>query len=172
MSADPVPRRIKPRRLWTPEPHTSALDWPKAGKVLYVHITDSPGRHLTTPAAERAAIAATRRFHVETRGWDDIGYSYLLAQPWERDGAAAVYVGRGARRLPASQQGANRGNWSVSVLATEDERIMRRTTAAIAWLARTLRAKAILGHRDQNATSCPGDKLYAELPRIRKLAGL
>lgn len=172
MDGLPAPTRIVPRAKWTRAPHTAERDRPKTGRLLYVHITETPGRQLTTPERERAAIRAIREYHVHGRGWDDIAYSYLVAQPWEREGAATVYVGRGRDRLPASQQGANHGNWGVAVLAVEHEAIMRRTVVALAWLARYLDARGVLGHRDQNATDCPGNTLYGLLPDVRRLAGL
>ena len=172
MTAIPLPDRILPRATWTSSPHGADLDWPKAGRALYVHITESPGRDLTTRARECAALRAIRSYHVNGRGWMDLGYSYALAQPWARKGAASIYVGRGARRIPASQQGANRGNWSVAVIAAQHEFIMDRTVRAIAWLARELGAVRVLPHSAQNATDCPGDALRAAIPEIRRLAGL
>lgn len=167
----PVPGAIHARRTWTSTPHTAAGDAKGPGSRLYVHITESPGRELTTPTREAAALRAIREYHVNGRGWDDIGYSYLICQPWERKGAAAIYVGRGARRIPASQQGANRGHWSVAVVASQNEHIMDRTLAAIAWLAQHLKpGGGILPHSAQNATDCPGDYIRAHMDQIRHWA--
>lgn len=166
----PLPTKILPRSTWTRAPHAADLDKPKTGRRLYVHITETPGRELTSRARECAALRSIREYHVNGRGWADIGYSYLVAQPWEREGPAAVYVGRGRDRIPASQQGANAGNWSVSVLATANESIMDRTVAAIAWLARYLRASDVLPHSAQNATDCPGHHLRARIAEIKRLA--
>lgn len=166
-----TPDRILPRKAWTSSRHTSSLDKPKRPGILFVHITDTPGEPVTDPARERAALRSIRDYHVNVRGWDDIAYSYLLCQPWQRKGPATVYVGRGRDRLPASQQGFNRGNWSVAVVAYESDPIMDRTVEAIAWLARYLGAQGIKGHRDVNDTSCPGGTLYARLGEARRLAG-
>lgn len=169
----PVPSRIQPRRSWTSRPHGGGSDWPKAARRLYVHYTETPGRDCTTPALEKLALRNIMDFHVRVRGWDDVGYSYLVCQPWERKGPATIYVGRGARRIPASQQGANQGNWSVAVVANSHEHIMDRTIHAIAWLARNhLHPVAILPHSAQNSTDCPGRQLRGALSEIRRLAGL
>ncbi len=165
----PHPSLILNRTVWTDAPHGAAVD-EKTRKVLYVHITESPGRELISGRRECAALRAIWSYHTEARGWDDIAYSYLLCQPWEREGPATLYVGRGRHRIPASQQGANAGNWSVAVVALANEHIMTRTIAAIAWLARDLGAREIQPHSHQNNTDCPGDQLRARIWQIREWA--
>jgi hypothetical protein len=109
---------------------------------------------------------------VDVNGWLDIGYSFVLTQPAGRVRDARIWRGRGRHRVPASQQGFNTGNLSVCVIANDKEEIREKTVLAIAALAKRLNARDIQGHRDVNATSCPGERLAAHLPRIRKLAGL
>lgn len=168
MSTIPIPKGIAPRRAWTTQPHAAALD-EKTSKILYIHVTESPGRKITTHSEQVAAMRALWEFHVRVRGWADIGYNYVCFEPWESQGPASLYVARGAERLPAAQQGHNAGNWAVSVVATTEEFIMERTVHALAWLAANLGAHRVLGHRDANNTDCPGDKLYARLGDIREL---
>lgn len=167
----PQPSRIHPRADWTSSPHGAAHD-DKPHPRLYVHITESPGRELVDPGRECAALRAIRQYHMQARGWDDIGYSYLLCQPWSRATAATIYVGRGKTRIPASQQGANHGHWSVAVVASQHEHIMRRSLVAIAWLAAYLRPVKILPHSAQNSTDCPGDYLRAHIDQISHWAGI
>ena len=164
-----TPDHIQPRDAWTTAPHAAHVD-AKNHRVLYVHYTETPGRELTTPKREHAAIRAIRDYHVNGRGYDDLAYSYVLASPWNRGGPATLYVGRGKDRIPASQQGANQGNWSVAVIASEHEHIMHRTVLAIGWLAKYLDAVDVRPHSQQNATSCPGPQLLAAIPEIRRLA--
>ena len=168
MSTIPIPKGIAPRRAWTTQPHAAALD-EKTSRILFVHITESPGRHITSEAARVEAMRALWAFHVKVRGYVDIGYNYVCFEPWESKGPAHLYVARGAERLPAAQQGHNAGNWAVSVVATTEEFIMERTVHALGWLAAHLGAAKVLGHRDATDTTCPGDKLYARLRDVRAL---
>lgn len=162
---------IRPRSDWTSAPAGGDRQKPVA-PILFVHYSDFAGEPLRTLASQRAAIRSMRDYHVKANGWDDIGYSFVIAQPWHRRGAARCWVARGADRVPASQQGYNRGNVSVCVLAGPGEFAMARTAGRIADLARHVNARKVLGHRDVNSTDCPGDALYARLPEIRRLARL
>lgn len=167
-------RIARPRSEWTnvPVSEQCARQNPKA-PILFVHYSDAPGRNLKTKAQQTAAIDAIRTYHVRHNGWSDIGYSFVLAQGWRFPfQRARIWNARGRLRVPASQQGANKGNLSVCVLANGDEQMLRTSEVAIANLARRLNASAIKGHRDVNATDCPGDRIYASLARIRKHAGL
>jgi hypothetical protein len=164
-------RWIIPRAAWTTSPRGGERQDPTA-PILFVHYSTQTGRLLTTWAKQREAIRAIRNYHVEANGWADIGYSYLVTQPAGFNRKARTWVGRGRKRVPASQYGHNTGNLSVCVLTDGKEPIRAETVEAIARLARRVGARDVQGHRDVNATACPGDRLYTQLPRIRKLAGL
>ena len=140
--------------------------------VLFLHYSDSPGKYLTTKKRQTAAIKAIYDYHTQTRGWYDIGYSYVCAQPWGLYPYARIWRGRGKGVVPASQEGYNAGNVSVCVLAAPGEEVKPDTIRAIARLAKELRVKAIRAHSAVNETDCPGDQLRAALPVIRHKAGL
>ena len=164
---------IRPRREWTHK----AIDrrctrQNEAHPVLYVHYSDSPGRGLKTKAKQVAAVDAIREYHVNGNGWYDIGYSYICAQPWGFYPKARIWRGRGKGYVPASQDGHNTGSVSVCVIANGLESLKPQTITAIAALARELGCSRILGHKDVNATSCPGSAIYSALPKIRKQARL
>jgi hypothetical protein len=139
--------------------------------ILFVHYSDSPGVKLDSWSEQRDAVRAIRDYHVSSNGWADIGYNYVVTQPWANT-ATRTWTGRGRYRIPAAQQGANYGNLAVCVIANSEERIFDDTVRAIAKLAQRVGARKVMGHRDVNDTDCPGDALYAKLPRIRKLARL
>lgn len=162
--------KFAPRVAWTTSRPGGDRQHPQA-PILFVHYSDSPGRPLDTWAEQRNAVRAIRDFHVNERGWADIGYSYVLTQPWG-GGPVRVWTGRGRHRIPAAQVGANYGNLAVCVVSKAGEPVLPGTAEAIARLARRVKARKIMGHRDVNETDCPGDALYAQLPRIRKLARL
>ena len=160
-----------PRAAWTTRPRGGALQNPSS-PILFVHYSTSAGKGLTTWGKQRDAIRAIRDYHVDVNGWDDIGYSFILTQPAGKARQARIWRGRGRHRVPASQYGHNTGNVSVCVITDGKERISPLTVAAIAKLARKVNARDVQGHRDVNATACPGERLYDVLPRVRKLAGL
>jgi hypothetical protein len=164
---------IRPRRDWTRKPVDARCtkQLPKR-PVLFVHYSDTPGRALTTKRKQISAIRSIYAFHTGTRGWYDIGYSYLVAQPWGIYPYARLWRGRGKGAVPASQEGHNEGNLSVCVLANGTEPIKDDTVRAIAKLAREVNAKAIRPHSAVNSTDCPGNALRRVLPAIRLKAGL
>lgn len=164
---------IRPRREWTQK----AIDrrctrQNEAHPDLYVHYSDSRGRPLKTKAKQVAAVDAIREYHVNGNGWYDIGYSYICAQPWGFYPKARIWRGRGKGYVPASQEGHNTGSVSVCIIADGHEPLKDETITAIAKLAREVGALRIFGHKDVNATDCPGAAIYAALPKIRKQAGL
>jgi hypothetical protein len=161
-----------PRVAWTTSRPGGEKQNP-LNPVLFVHYSDSPSRSLDTFAEQRDAIKAIRDFHVNVRGWADIGYSFVLTQPWgTRRGKVRVWTGRGKHRIPASQIGHNYGNVSVCVIGNGHEPVAKRTVAAIAELAKSVNARDIKGHRDVNETDCPGDALYKLIPQMKRQAGL
>lgn len=102
------------------------------------------------------------------RGWRGIGYSYVVDQ------AGDVYLGR-ELTTGAHAEGYNRR--SVGIAWIGDGRTTALSAAAvdsIASIVRGLRSLGALdpdwtleGHRDVNATECPGALVYQALPAIR-----
>lgn len=101
---------------------------------------------------------ATRDYHVNTRGWSDIGYSYGACPH------GYIHEGRGLRRIQAAQQGGNTSWHSVTTMSGPDEDITALQIQAIRELHNYLVARGIgssqRGHRDFNETACPGDIVY------------
>lgn len=104
-----------------------------------------------------------QNYHMDTRGWADIGYNFLA----DREGT--IYEGRGW-----DVHGAHTGAWNpyyhgVCFLGDDDpdyndappaaRRALRRLRDEL--VRRHPEATDLKGHRDQKATSCPGDELYA-----------
>lgn len=113
------------------------------------------------PAALRGAALMrwVQAFHIDSRGWDDIGYNYAV----DIDGRA--YVGRGRDVIGAHCLDHNTSGIGVVVLIAADE---HPTAAALATVRQLWHATSEaaghqlhqLGHRDGFPTSCPGDELY------------
>ncbi|MQY12805.1 hypothetical protein SRB5_29440 [Streptomyces sp. RB5] len=190
---------IVPRSAWI---HDTARDRPPpkyAGRVtaVVVHHTDSPNSYDCADAP--GIIRALYTGQTEVRGWDDLGYNFLV------DRCGTIYEGRagGIERavVGAHAQGFNRGTTGIAALGTFTAgqpvpAVMEHAIAAFAaWkLGRslidpregvrlvssndharfpagtTITVPAIAGHDAGYETSCPGAALSARLPAIREAA--
>lgn len=104
----------------------------------------------------------TRAFHTgPERGWDDVGYSFFACPH------GYVLEGRGLYRAQAAQPGGNTSHYSCTLAGGPSDTITEDQINAVRelrqWLMEpdTSIAGAVLGHRDFNSTSCPGDRAYA-----------
>lgn len=111
-------------------------------------------------AAHNQSVKAIQNFHMDTRGWVDIGYNFLV----NRDGQ--VFEGRGWDLIGAHAAGHNTESIGVCHIGNDGDHTMS-SLRAIRWLydlatvrggGRRLR---MTGHRDIGQTSCPGGQLEA-----------
>lgn len=129
-----------------------------------------------------AVVRSFWDFHVNTNGWSDIGYNYLV------DPNGVLYEGRGNNVLGAHYCGKNQRTMGVCVIGdftniqpTDEARAM--LTEILAWKAcdRDIDPMGasthqpynevqwnIAGHRDGCNTSCPGDAFYPQIPDVRQ----
>ena len=141
-----------------------------------------------------ALIRSFYRYHTRSLGWSDIGYNFLVdrfGRTWVGRAGGPSRPVRGAHTL-----GFNHTSVGVAVIGNYDDaaavdRIVTAIVRLAAWKldrygrrprGKTrvyshgsdkypkgwVRLKVIDGHRDTNDTACPGDRLYARLPEIRK----
>lgn len=136
----------------------------------FIHYSASDGSGIDKKGEPRQAVLNIQRFHQDTRGWCDTGYSYVVVQPRGIFKKPIVFKGRGFNVVPASQEGHNTGNVSICVIADSNDRINRSTFQAIAWLLERCPARTVVGHRDVNSTDCPGDKLYSKIGAWNEVA--
>ena len=137
---------------------------------LAVHHTETPSDN---PATRVRAIQA---YHMDSRGWCDIGYHFLVSA----DGQ--IFEGRPYSLLGAHTASQNSGNVGVSFVGcfhssecaamppTNPPKVMLKaggqllgTIAKLEGIA--LSTATVKGHRDHAGanTSCPGDYLYARI---------
>lgn len=98
-------------------------------------------------------------FHMDGRGWADIGYNFLV------DVKGRIYEGRGWLVQGSHAPGHNTSGIGVCMIGRDGDSTPA-AKRAIRWLydeavRRAGRNLAKLGHRDVYATSCPGNELYA-----------
>ena len=142
----------------------------------------------TYNAAQSAALVrGIYYFHTHTNGWCDIGYNFLV------DRFGTVFEGRfggiQSAVVGAHAAGFNTGSTGVALLGTfvndpvpaAGYNGMRSLLAwklglhgvdpraTISFNGRNL--STVSGHRDVNATECPGGRLYDLLPQLRNELG-
>ncbi len=128
---------------------------------IILHCADTrPDWMAGHPLAEK--VAEIRRWHVQQRGWRDIGYHWVI----DRDGNVAP--GRPENEIGAHVEGRNSGTIGICLLggygAKADDPFEKNFTAAQAATARRLIAEIkcrtaiqkVLGHNDYAAKACPG----------------
>jgi hypothetical protein len=145
-----------------------------AGPVdeIYIHHYNSGIAPVTNVVDGRDRVQGAQRYHAITRGWGDIGYSWLV------DDVGNIYEGRGWWRTGAHTQNYNSKGYGICWLG--DSNVADPSAAALRAIAEVVAdgirvgavtpAPAIVAHRDRVASDCCGDPMYALLPVIRRLA--
>ncbi len=164
-------------------------------KVAYVHHTLSLNGYSRSRAA--SVVLGVCLFHRNSRGWNDIGYDFLI------DRYGTVFEGRAggidAPVIGAQAGGFNSESTGVSMIGTftrsaPPRAAMDSLARLLAWklglhgvpaIGRTqvtssggpdtrfragtrVTVNRISGHRDVDATECPGNALYRRLPWLRR----
>ncbi len=170
---------------------TSVLTTYSVSNISPTHTLIHHGASPQTYTDGAAIVQSYWNYHVNTLGWADIGYNYLL------DKYGNLYQGRYNPQLPevdvrAAHAGASNdesigicflGNLDVE-LATAPQ--LDKLYELLGWWydfksfdplsSDDIQTQAfgvqvlprISGHRDVNTTACPSDNLYAQLPAIRQ----
>jgi hypothetical protein len=155
---------VNPRSTWNARaPKCTSAHSPYR---ITLHHTVTPTNDSMTPEQRLRQI---QNYHMDVNGWCDIGYHFLVS----RDGR--LWEGRPAGRLGTHVGNNNTGNVGISVIGTYTTDTA--TATQIDQIAALMRGVAqtygipiddtrIKGHRDYNATACPGNALYPQLPTI------
>jgi hypothetical protein len=162
-----------------------------AARFAVIHHT--AGTNAYGPADSAAIVRGIEIYHVKANGWNDIGYNVLVdryGQVFE-----GRYGGITRNVIGAHAGGFNVGSIGVAVIGTYGRRSMSPAARSalvrlLAWRldvahvdplstvvrvsrgnskypeGTRVRLRSLSGHRDTNATDCPGDALYSELPSI------
>lgn len=161
--------RVRSREDWDAaapkRPYT-----PMRPKRLTVHHT--VGAQPTELEDSIQEMQIIQRFHQAGRGWNDIGYHFLI------DGAGRVFQGRPENVFGAHVRGHNKGNIGISLMGRfhepRDQKPTEMQMGALVtlgrWITRAYKIdpQTLKGHRDLGSTACPGDNLYSKLPDVRK----
>ncbi|WUW87317.1 N-acetylmuramoyl-L-alanine amidase [Streptomyces sp. NBC_01451] len=189
--------RIVTRRGWGADEtlREPGFVFTKKVKAAFVHHTASGNKYWCSDVP--SLVRGIYRYHVESSGWRDIGYNFLV------DRCGNIYEGRaGGLAKPvmgAHTLGFNTDSMGIAVLGTfGSSKPSKAAVGAIARLTawklglygvnpngktylksgggnlypkgKNVRLNAISGHRDGFATECPGRLLYGKLGSARKSA--
>lgn len=129
------------------------------------------GRRPATLSESLAEMRFIQDFHQNGRGWNDVGYHFLV------DAEGRIFRGRPVDAVGAHVLNDNSGNVGVSFMGTHHPPFNHPVTAeeldASVRIGRWLEAAygvkpdTYKGHRDRGQSDCPGDILYAQLESVR-----
>jgi hypothetical protein len=190
---------IVPRQDWGAEdcPPRAAPDYGKV-KAAFIHHTVNANDYTREEAP--SIVLAICRYHRNSNGWNDIGYNFLVDRfgtiyEGRAGGVDQAVVGAQAQGYNAQSTGiANIGDFSS---AQQTPAALNAIARLIRWklplhgvptsgsttlvsaggssnkypAGTEVHVRRVAGHRDVDATSCPGDGLYGQLPELRRMVG-
>jgi flagellar hook assembly protein FlgD len=163
-------------------------------KMAFVHHTDSGNDYSRAEAP--AVVRGVYAYHTKSLHWSDVGYNFLIDRYGTIYEGRYGGVARGV--IGAQVLGFNTGSTGISVIgtftsATPPSAAVTSLERLLEWkldvhhvdpqgtgtlvcgygqkfaTGQQVTFPAIAGHRDANYTDCPGGKLYAQLPNVRKV---
>uniref|UniRef100_A0A3P8U5H4 Peptidoglycan recognition protein 5 n=1 Tax=Amphiprion percula TaxID=161767 RepID=A0A3P8U5H4_AMPPE len=137
-----------------------------AGKVVIHH---TALLSCTGLAECKARIASIQRGHMKERGFDDIGYNFLVG------GDGTVYEGRGWGVVGAHAKGHNSDSLGIAFMGNfNNEAPSKEAIQSVKGLLQSGVSQSFIapkfglfGHRDLGKTECPGEKLYAAIQQLK-----
>ena len=185
----PASPPISSRAAWGARPPRDGYTYTMAGHIAFHHTATIEDWSARTWEECAARVRAIQTYHMDTNGWNDLGYAYVLCKHGH------VFQAREDDADETDVQGAhdgfNRGSTGISVLGYFHPPVDHQPTAAqvsslvdlMAWIAgrrgidplgRGLYeafgapVDNVYGHREVKATDCPGDHLFALKEVIRE----
>ena len=166
--AAPPPLPVIERSDWGAKPPKDPYATHRPDRFTQHH---SEGRRPLNLEQSLAEVRFIQEFHQKGRGWNDIAYHFLV------DLEGRVFRGRPVSAVGAHVANDNKGNVGVCFMGShhppKNDPVTSEQIAASARIGRWLQASygvtpdTLKGHRDRGSTDCPGDILYALLPRIK-----
>ena len=193
----PLQPQIRPRTDWDPTNRCEPRDIPDENQVTaaFVHHTSTSNSANTYPASEVPNIILSYcLYHRNSRGWDDIGYNFLIdrfGRAWEgraggieraitgahtagfnsySTGIALIgYFGTSTPSASAQQALIDTLTWKMGLHNLDPK---GNTTVVSKGSAKyeegtVVTLPTIAGHRDAQSTACPGNACYGLLGSFR-----
>lgn len=175
----PLPA-FQSREDWCPDGNCPEHPEPAYTNVTHIIIHHSAGSNTSNDWA--AIVRSIWDFHVNTRGWSDIGYNWLIAP------TGVIYQGRKNDWIGAHFCSANTNTMGICMMGTyidvlPEDAAVQSLRELVAWkscesdidpLAEAFHPSTgmvlpqVAGHRDGCATECPGSAFYATFPDLRQ----
>lgn len=146
---------------------------------IVVHHTASQNSADRSLSHAFALSRSIQHWHMDGNGWNDTGQQLTIS----RGGIVMEGRNRSLKAIRAGDLavGAQVLHHNEHTIGIENEgtytksrvpgRLWESLVEVCVWLCQAYNldpSKAIVGHRDYNATECPGDVLYARLPELRR----
>lgn len=118
-----------------------------------------------TASTAKETVEQIHNFHINNNGWAGIGYHFYI----RKDGT--IYRGRPEKYVGAHCENYNSVSLGICLEGNfEIEKPTEKQIQSVTDLVKCLRKKygnfKLVGHKDLNATACPGQYLYSNLLSI------
>lgn len=118
-----------------------------------------------TASTAKETVEQIHNFHINNNGWAGIGYHFYI----RKDGT--IYKGRDEKYAGAHCENYNSVSLGICCEGNfEIEKPTEKQIQSVTDLVKYLRKKygnfKLVGHKDLNATACPGQYLYSQLLSI------
>lgn len=118
-----------------------------------------------TASTAKETVEQIHNFHINNNGWAGIGYHFYI----RKDGT--IYRGRPEKYIGAHCENYNSVSLGICLEGNfEIEKPTEKQIQSVTDLVKYLRKKygnfKLVGHKDLNATACPGQYLYSQLLSI------
>lgn len=181
--------RILSRRAWQANESIVKLPYER-GEVTGAMIHHTAGTNDYTAAQVPAILRSIQAYHVNGRGWKDMGYNVLVdrfGRAWEGRGGGVNQAIAGGHAWKTT----NYRTFGISLMGNFElvqppAVMLESASQVIAWKLQidgvnpfgetwgsggqdggSTWLPAISGHRDENATNCPGQFVYSRMHSIR-----
>jgi hypothetical protein len=192
------PPTIIPRAAWGGDsvPPRSAPDFGDV-QVAFVHHTVSANDY--APEDSAGIVLSMAKYHRDTNGWNDLGYNFVVdkyGQIFEGRAGGIDQAVIGAQAQGYNSHSTGVANIGTFTDVGQTDAALDAMSKLIAWKlplhgapvtgqivltsgggdlnryksGTPVTLERISGHRDGDATECPGNALYAQLPDLRRRA--
>nr|AEW43446.1 peptidoglycan recognition protein [Solen grandis] len=154
---------IVSRREWNARDATATNQLSTPVSRVFIHHTT--GSTCSSKSSCSASVRGIQNYHMDSNGWNDIGYSFLVGN----DGR--VYEGRGWDVSGAHTQNYNSvsygvafiGDFSSSLPSASARTAAQNLISCGVQSGKISSSYTLSGHRDVGTTACPGTSLYNEI---------
>ncbi|MEU2946948.1 peptidoglycan recognition protein family protein [Nocardiopsis alba] len=167
------------RGAWNARPPSGPIQVLAAPpRYIVVHHTATANSTNYTLDHALALSKSIQNYHMDSNGWIDTGQQLTISRGGHlMEGRDRTPESIAARQHVVGAHVANNNNTCIGIenegtytSASPTQALTNTLVQTLAWLCGAYGLNpqsAILGHRDFNATACPGDVLYSMLPDLR-----